>query len=68
MTNTAELLRIIEASGLKKKFIADSLGLTYYGFQRKVENKTEFKASEMDKLCNLLGLDMMDKERIFFCC
>ena len=67
MTDTQELLRIIEESGLKKGFIAAKLGLTTYGFQKKVENKTQFKAEEIKKLCEILGITSLKKrEEIFF--
>ena len=66
MTNTALLEQYIEKSGYKKSFIAKQIGLTSYGFMLKVNNKSEFKASEMNSLCKLLKIDAMDKEAIFF--
>lgn len=66
MTNTALLERYIEKSGYKKSFIAAQLGLTTYGFTLKVNNKSEFKASEMTILCELLKISAEDKEAIFF--
>jgi hypothetical protein len=66
MTNTSLLVQYIEKSGYKKSFIADKLGLTAYGFTLKVNNKSEFKASEMTILCKLLKINAKDKEAIFF--
>lgn len=67
MTDTKELLRLIKNSGLKKKFIALKLNLTVYGFQKKVENITQFKAEEIKILCEILGItSLKEKERIFF--
>lgn len=66
MTNTSLLEQYIEKSGYKKSFIAAQLGLTSYGFARKVNNQSEFKGSEMTILCNLLKIDAKDKEAIFF--
>ena len=66
MTNTVLLERYIEKSGYKKSCIAEQLGLTAYGFMLKVNNKSEFKASEMTILCKLLKIDAKDKEAIFF--
>ena len=66
MTNTALLEKYIEKSGYKKSFIAKQLGLTAYGFTLKVNNKSEFKGSEMTILCNLLKINARDKEAIFF--
>ena len=66
MTNTALLEQYIEKSGYKKSFIAEQLGLTAYGFTLKVNNKSEFKASEMTTLCKLLKISKRDKDAIFF--
>ena len=66
MTNTSLLEQYIEKSGYKKAFIAQQLGITAYGFALKLNNKSEFKASEMTILCRLLKIGRMDKEAIFF--
>lgn len=66
MTNTALLEKYIEESGYKKSFIAQQLGLTAYGFTLKVNNKSEFKGSEIAILCKLLKIKAKDKEAIFF--
>ena len=44
MTNTELLKDKIEKSGYKLKYIAEQIGITYYGFLKKVNNETEFKA------------------------
>lgn len=67
MTNTKLLEKVIEQSGLKKNFIARSIGLSPYGLAKKINNETEFKTSEVNKLCEILGIsDLTDKDRIFF--
>lgn len=66
MTNTTLLVHYIEKSGYKKSFIAEQLGLTTYGFTLKVNNKSEFKASEIDTLCKLLTISVKDRMAIFF--
>lgn len=67
MTNTQELLNVIEQSGLKKGYLATCLGITTYGFQKKVENKSQFKAEEIQILCNVLKItSLREKEKIFF--
>lgn len=67
MTNTALLEEYIQKSGLKKKHIAEQLGLTAYSFAQKVNNVTEFKASEIIKLCEILSIDSdQAKNAIFF--
>lgn len=66
MTNTTLLEDYIKKSGYKKGFIAEQLGLTSYGFTLKINNKSEFKASEMAILCELLKINAKDKDAIFF--
>lgn len=67
MTNTELLKTLISKKGLKMKFVAEYLGLSAYGFQLKVENKQEFKISEVSALCDLLEIESLeDKEVIFF--
>lgn len=67
MTDTAKLLKIIKDSGIKKGNIADYLGLTIQGFMRKVKNISEFKPSEIEKLCDILAIrSLKEKDRIFF--
>lgn len=67
MTDSAALKELIKAKGLKLKFVANSLGLTSYGFTLKLNNKQEFKTSEVAALCNLLEIkSLKEKESIFF--
>lgn len=67
MTDTEALKDLIAKRGLKIKFVAEYLGLSAYGFQLKVENRQEFKTSEVAALCTLLEIESLDeKEKIFF--
>lgn len=67
MTNTVDLKELIRKKGLKMKYVAEYLGLSAYGFQLKVENKQEFKTSEVSALCELLEINSLtEKEKIFF--
>ena len=67
MTNTAELNKLIEASGLKKNYIAKVMGIKPVTLSRLITGKKEFKASQIDALCNILGIeDLEKKEAIFF--
>lgn len=67
MTDTMALKELIARNGLKMKFVAEYLGLSPYGFQLKVENKQEFKTSEVAALCELLKINSLkEKEQIFF--
>ena len=66
MTNTTLLEQYIEKSGYKKSFIAEQLGISAYAFALKCNNKSEFKATEIDILCKLLKIGVKDRMAIFF--
>lgn len=66
MTNTELLRKKIEESGLKIRFIAEKIGLTYYGFSKKMNNESEFKVTEVKALCDLLKISDSDMMKIFF--
>ena len=66
MTNTILLEQYIEKSGYKRSYIAAQLGLTSYALALKINNKSEFKANEIDILCKLLNINVKDRMRIFF--
>ncbi len=67
MTDTELLREVIKSKGLKLEYIAKKLHITRFSLQKKTENTTEFKASEIQKLCEVLQISDPDlKERIFF--
>lgn len=67
LTNSDALKSLIKSRGLKLKFVADHLGLTSYGFALKLNNKQEFKTSEVAALCELLEIkSLKEKESLFF--
>lgn len=67
MTNTVRLNNEIKKSGLKKRWIAAELGLSSYGFWRKINNENQFKAEEIKELCQLLRItSLRKKDEIFF--
>lgn len=67
MTDTKVLEDRIKQSGYRKSFVAKALGLSPYGLSRKIKNKSEFKATEIETLCNLLGITAWeDRSSIFF--
>ena len=65
MTDSDALKALIKSRGLKLKYVADYLGLTSYGFALKLNNKQEFKTSEVAALCELLEIKSL-KEALFF--
>lgn len=67
MVDTAMLRKIIKESGLKLFYIAERLDISAYSFTRKIENRSEFTASEIDKLCDVLNItDVNERFAIFF--
>lgn len=66
MTNTDLLQRKIDESGYKIRYIAEYIGISYQALYNKIGNKTEFLASEIMKLSELLKLTDEEREAIFF--
>lgn len=66
MTDTEKLEAAISNSGLKRRFIAEQLGLSYQGFLNKVNNKSPFTAKEIQIFKDLLHLSTKSMMAIFF--
>lgn len=67
MTDTDRLKKAIEDSGIKISRILEKMGIKSYAtLQAKIENRQEFKASEISKLCEILCLDAVQMNEIFF--
>ena len=68
MTNTKLLEEKIDKSGYKKSYIAKAIGLkSTFGLLKKIRNENEFKATEINILCDLLKIETLEeKEAIFF--
>lgn len=66
MTNTPLLEKYIEKSGYRRGYIAEALGISSYTLAMKINNTSEFRASEIEKLCDLLNIDVAERMSIFF--
>jgi hypothetical protein len=67
MTNTELLEKKIQESGKKKSYLAKRCGLSRAGFRNCMINKSEFKTSQVDILCEELGItSLKEKDLIFF--
>ena len=66
MTNSKLLRDVLQESGYKLVYAASACGLTYAGFLNKLNNETEFKASEIGALKKLLQLTDAEINAIFF--
>lgn len=66
MTDSEALKTLIVDSGMSISFIARKLGITREGFYKKLNNETEFKASEISRLKETLNLTNAQRDSIFF--
>lgn len=66
MTDSNMLNAAIDESGITITAIAKKLGITREGFYKKLNNKTEFKASEVKTMQNILNLSNKKRDEIFF--
>lgn len=66
MTNTLKLKAAIAESGLNQEQIAKMLGVSLCTFNYKLNGVSEFKASEIKKLTELLKLKNETMMQIFF--
>lgn len=66
MTNTKKLRALILERGLIQEQVAAHLGITTASLNYKINNKREFKASEIHALIELLEIKDEDVNGIFF--
>ena len=67
MTNTELLSKLIKDSGLKLQFIAEKMGISRSSLNNKIQNRTEFRAGEIESLCSILGINTIEeRHRVFF--
>lgn len=66
MTDGKLLKEIAKAKQITLQEIADAVGLTRQGLSKKIENRSEFRVSEVAKISKLLGLSEQQKQNIFF--
>ena len=66
MTDSLMLNNAISESGMTITAISQKLGITREGFYKKLNNETEFKASEIVLMQRILGLSNKRRDSIFF--
>lgn len=66
MTDTERLKSAISDAGITIKWLAEQLGISREGLYNKICGKTEFKASEVVALTQLLHLNPNERDGIFF--
>lgn len=67
MTNKELLEQAIESSGIKISKLMEATKIKSYAtFRGRMNNETEFTASEIQSICSVLGLTAAQRNRIFF--
>ena len=66
LTDSELLSDEITESGMTITAIARKLGITREGFYKKLNNETEFKASEISAMQKILNLTSKKRDAIFF--
>lgn len=66
MTDSKMLGDAISKSGITITAISKKLGITREGFYKKLNNETEFKASEISAVQQILHLTNKKRDEIFF--
>ncbi|MCR5466806.1 MAG: helix-turn-helix domain-containing protein [Lachnospiraceae bacterium] len=68
MTNTTEILALIQERGIKKQHIAKTLDISVPTLWRKIRGTSDFKQTEIVELCDILGVrTSAERDRLFFC-
>lgn len=65
MTDVKLLREVIKKSGLPMTFIANKLGISREGLYKKMNNESEFKASEIRKMQKILHISNAERDKIF---
>ena len=66
MTDTIQLRTYIDHQGVKLGYVADVLGISSATLRLKLNNESEFKISEAEKLASLLRLTPDQRDDCFF--
>ena len=66
MTNTEMFRKRVEECGVTYTFIASKIGITREALYKKINNETEFKASEITVCTQILQLNSAERDKIFF--
>lgn len=65
MVNTNLLKARIIETGMDKRIIAEKLGISPTSLNYKINNRTQFKANEIQALSSILGIGK-EKDKYFF--
>ena len=66
MTDTMLLLSCMKCKRITLGYAAEVLGISSSTLRYKINNDRDFKVSEVDKLCHLLGHNRDQRDQYFF--
>lgn len=66
MTNTELFQAAVASRGLKYGFLAEALHISRAALWMKINNESEFKASEITTLATIMRLSLEERDAIFF--
>lgn len=66
MTDTMLLLSCMKCKRITLGYAAEVLGISSSTLRYKINNDRDFKVSDVDKLCHLLGLNRDQRDLYFF--
>lgn len=66
MTDSELLKKKIAESGISMSYIAKKMGISREGLYKKINNISEFKASEIFAIKEILNLSAEERDDIFF--
>lgn len=66
MTDSELLKKKIAESGISMSYIAKKVGISREGLYKKINNISEFKASEIFAIKEILNLSAEERDDIFF--
>ena len=66
MTNTKEFKIALLRKGITAGELAEMVGMSRPSLSYKINNQRMFTVNEISKISEILGLSLIEKERIFF--
>lgn len=66
MTNTIELEVALIRNGITYQKLAELIGISYQSMSLKANNRRDFKATEIDRIKQVLNLSSEERDIIFF--
>lgn len=66
MTNTKEFKIALLRKGITAGELAEMIGMSRPSLSYKINNQRMFTVTEISKISEILGLSLIEKERIFF--